>query len=152
MSCVQDTPIRIMGDEVRDIIAEVARDYGIAPSDITGPYRPKRITCARVEAIGRIKDAFPSISLHRLGKIFNRHHTSILYSLYKYGRATPRPGSLINQKVDTWRQGVEQCDPRQYVTRRERLALAKQAEDQPPQFLKHGILSWNRNGVWEVQQ
>lgn len=151
MSCVRVTPIRIMGDEVRDIIAEVARDYGIAPKDITGPYRPKRIACARVEAIGRIKEAFPSISLHRLGKVFNRHHTSILFALYKCGRATPRPSSLVTKKIATWRHGVEQCDPRQYVTRRERLALAKQAKAPPPP-IKRGIISWNRNGVWEVQQ
>ena len=70
---------------VRQIIMAVAKEYGVAYGDIVGHARTSRILAARHKAVLLAKLTYRDISLPKLGKHFNKHHTSILNALRKMG-------------------------------------------------------------------
>lgn len=63
------------------IIAEVAWRYGLRPKQLLGKSRQQNIMTARHRAIRAVKTEHPHLTSTALGRIFNRHHTSILDSL-----------------------------------------------------------------------
>lgn len=66
---------------VRKLIDRVAAWHGYAIEDIIGKSRSAPIVVARYDAIVAVKKNYPGMSLPRLGRIFRRDHTSILYTL-----------------------------------------------------------------------
>lgn len=70
---------------VDKIIARCATRHRVTTAEILGRSRVQRIVDARWEAIGLVAEAYPKFSSTRLGEIFHRDHTSILWAL---GRVT----------------------------------------------------------------
>lgn len=69
------------------IIAACARRHRVSVADILGPRRFKHIVAARWEAIRAVAAEFPEFSTPRLGRIFGRDHTTILWALGRTARA-----------------------------------------------------------------
>jgi Bacterial dnaA protein helix-turn-helix len=66
------------------IIRDIAKKHGITYADIIGPNRKRKFVMARHEAIHAVKQACPTISLPKLGRMFGgRDHTTILHALQK---------------------------------------------------------------------
>lgn len=66
-----------------DTIAQVAAEHGLTKEDLTGRSRRPAICVARREAMRRLRAkqmSFPSI-----GRLFNRHHTTVLDGLRRAG-------------------------------------------------------------------
>jgi hypothetical protein len=80
-----------MPDWAVKIVAEVADDHAICPSEIAGRKRFKPIVDARREAVYRIKSVKPLMSCIILGKWFNRDHTSVTHLTASYSEATGAP-------------------------------------------------------------
>jgi chromosomal replication initiation ATPase DnaA len=76
---------RIPRTEMQKIIDEIARQHGVTYADIVGPSRRIKIVEARYDAIAAVKIARPAISLHQLGRLFRRDHTSAHSALRKRG-------------------------------------------------------------------
>jgi hypothetical protein len=70
---------------VRAIITKVAEQHSLTYRDILGPARFKNIVEARMDAIVAVHLAKPDLSLCQLGRLFNRDHTTILWTLRKWG-------------------------------------------------------------------
>lgn len=80
-----------MPDWAVKIVAEVADDHAICPSEIAGRKRFKPIVDARREAVYRVKAVKPLMSCIILGKWFNRDHTSVTHLTASYSEATGAP-------------------------------------------------------------
>lgn len=65
---------------VREIIAEVADEYLIFPSDIVGYRRVSNIVQARQKAMWRARRETNSSYL-KLARIFKRDHSTVIYSV-----------------------------------------------------------------------
>jgi DNA-binding CsgD family transcriptional regulator len=75
-----------MTPQAREIIREVAERRGIDPGAITGPRRFQKLMLARVEIAHRL--VARRYSLHRIGAILNRDHSTIFFYL---GRSIKKP-------------------------------------------------------------
>lgn len=64
-----------------DIIAAVARDYGLTPAHIYGVTKTKAVVRARRHAMWAVKQAYPDWSSTMLARKFGCDHTTILYSI-----------------------------------------------------------------------
>jgi chromosomal replication initiation ATPase DnaA len=71
--------------EAKRIIFNIALKHRVPVGSMMGPRRYGPLFRARQEAIGTIAIAYPEWSLPRIGKLFNRDHTTILYTLAKLG-------------------------------------------------------------------
>jgi hypothetical protein len=80
-----------MPDWAVKIVAEVADDHAICPSEIASRRRFKPIVDARREAVYRVKAVKPLMSCIILGKWFNRDHTSVTHLTASYSEATGAP-------------------------------------------------------------
>jgi chromosomal replication initiator protein len=69
-------------DEVRvkDIIAEVADEFFIFPSDIVGKRRQSKVVAARQKAMWRARHETNSSYL-KLARIFSRDHTTVIHNV-----------------------------------------------------------------------
>lgn len=76
-----------MNTRIRKIIKEEADYFGITVEQLLGPSRRREYVEARNRAI--VRTAEGRLSTVQIGKIFNRHHTTILYTL---GRLSGRKG------------------------------------------------------------
>lgn len=80
---LREVPLTGARRTVREIIAEVALQHGVAVSDILGVSRERRICDARQEAMWRAKTERPDMGLPTLGKIFRKDHTTVLHAFQK---------------------------------------------------------------------
>jgi chromosomal replication initiation ATPase DnaA len=64
----------------KTIIAEVAAAHDITPADILGPRRFPHLVEARREAMSRVRKEL-GYSYPQIGRIFNRDHSSVIWSL-----------------------------------------------------------------------
>lgn len=72
---------------VRQIILEVAQEFGVPAAVITGINRSRRVVAVRHEAIYRARMERPDLSLPQIGKAFGgRDHTTILHAIKKIER------------------------------------------------------------------
>ena len=69
-----------------DILRKVADAHGLHPDEILSPRRSRKHIKARHMAICMANAMFPKLSLPKLGKIFNRDHSSVLHALNKAKR------------------------------------------------------------------
>ena len=65
---------------IRDIIAEVADEYLIFPSDITGHKRRPKFVQPRYKAMWRARTE-TNASYLKLARIFKRDHTTVIYGV-----------------------------------------------------------------------
>jgi len=77
-------------DAIRLIIAEEAARAGIAVEDLLGPLRRRKIVDARYAAMRRIHRAYPHKSYPEIGRLFGRHHATVMYALGVLSRTSPR--------------------------------------------------------------
>lgn len=83
--------VRSARDDERDLIANVAKIYGLTYEHLVGDARTREITQARHQAIRAVADARPDLSCVAIGRMFGgRDHTSVLHSL----RLTKKPGDV----------------------------------------------------------
>lgn len=67
----------------KQIIAKVAAHHGFTYEEILSKRRDVRLVVARHEAMRAVRDAKPEYSLPKLGRLFKRDHSSVLYALRK---------------------------------------------------------------------
>lgn len=67
--------------EVEEIIGRVAFLMNISYDDILGDLRHRHVVEARHIAIFLIRETYPRMALTKLGKIFNRDHSTVIYAL-----------------------------------------------------------------------
>lgn len=80
-----ENPIKYQ-NEIKQIIADVAKEHGLKYEDIIGKSRKGHIIAARHEAIEVVHRARPKLSLNGIARNFgNRNHTTILHALEKRG-------------------------------------------------------------------
>lgn len=65
---------------VRNIVCRVAREAGVTPDDIYGDSRKAHIARARAAAMHLSRKRL-GYSYPKLGKIFNRDHTTIIHAI-----------------------------------------------------------------------
>lgn len=70
-------------EQVAAIVADVARETGVDAADIIGRARARKVARARHEAMRRIRDRFPVLTLPDIGALFGRHHTTVLDAIRK---------------------------------------------------------------------
>jgi chromosomal replication initiation ATPase DnaA len=68
------------------VIARVAADYGVTVADIMGSSRTRRYAIARWVAMAAVQEQFGD-NLVSIGRLFHRHHTSVLHGLREIGAA-----------------------------------------------------------------
>jgi hypothetical protein len=70
--------------ETKQVVAAIAKRYGVTFNDIIGPSRKSKIVDARYEAIVTVAQLRHTWSLPEIGRFFgNRDHTSILHCIKK---------------------------------------------------------------------
>jgi len=74
----------------KDIITSVARSNGLLVSDLTGQSRETHIVHARRRAVLAIKDGFPLMKSHAIGRLFGRHRTIVNEAILKKERPVVR--------------------------------------------------------------
>jgi chromosomal replication initiator protein len=63
-------------------VAQIVADaFGVTVVDLKGKGRARNITYPRQEAMARIKDLLPHISSSKIGRFFNRDHTTVLHGV-----------------------------------------------------------------------
>lgn len=75
---------------VRELIRQFAETHGATYEAVVGPYKGHDLNRVRQRAIAHVKAAHPRMSLSRLGQHFNRHCTTVRYSLHAVGVSTAR--------------------------------------------------------------
>lgn len=90
-AAIDHVPLTTPRDFTDAIIEQVAREHGVTPMQILGPWRAKHVVAARFAAIRRVYEARPNWSYPMLGSLFGgRDHTSIMNALDKTGGRVPR--------------------------------------------------------------
>lgn len=87
---VEPIPIRT---SARKVIAQVADQFALSPSDIIGQGRSRDLIMARFAAVYAVAIARPDLSLPAIGRAFGgRDHTTILHALRSVKRdGVPQP-------------------------------------------------------------
>jgi hypothetical protein len=78
---------------IKHLIATAAAANGVTYEAIMSRARPRDICRARFDAIAAVAAAYPDMSFPRIGKIFNRDHSSIVHALMMRG-VQPRSGRI----------------------------------------------------------
>jgi chromosomal replication initiation ATPase DnaA len=68
--------------EARRVMAVTAEQFGWTPEDLTGPSRRVGVAFARHVAMYLCRTRTP-LSLPALGRLFDRHHTSVMHAVRK---------------------------------------------------------------------
>lgn len=82
----------------RMLIKETARQYHIKESDILGGVRTKTLAEARTVAMYVCREV-SKYSLSEIGKIFGRHHTTVLHAIHRAQRFEGVSNSVINSII-----------------------------------------------------
>jgi len=93
LSCEQVALIGLPGPKV--IIQLVASRHRMTPRQLCGERRDKETYLARNEAI-RLVYTHTTVSVSRIGQLFHRNHSTILYSL---GRLDKSPYTTLNRET-----------------------------------------------------
>jgi hypothetical protein len=82
---------------IKSLIANAAKVNGVTYEAIMSRARPRDVCRARFAAITAVAAAYPDMSFPRLGRIFNRDHSSIVHALMVSG-VPPRSGRVEQYK------------------------------------------------------
>lgn len=74
-----------MSNRVRQIQNEEAERAGLSVAEMLGPCRQPRYVGARNRAIFRASEL--GLSTTQIGRLFNRHHTTVLHALGRLSRS-----------------------------------------------------------------
>jgi hypothetical protein len=73
------------GPRSKHIVRAVAAAAGISEQELLGERRYGPLTLARHAAMWLIKQRQPEYTLARIGRLFNRDHTSVLHAIKRFG-------------------------------------------------------------------
>lgn len=100
-----------------DILAVVARSYGVTHADIRSESHERRYTTPRHVAMWLIRDMFPDASLPWIGRAVGyRHHTSVMHAcknVEKWRSSNP-------EEAEPFLAGLRAATEAEYLARRER--------------------------------
>jgi hypothetical protein len=82
---------------IKSLIANAAKVNGVTYDAIMSRARPRDVCRARFAAITAVAAAYPDMSFPRLGRIFNRDHSTIVHALMVSG-VPPRSGRVEQYK------------------------------------------------------
>jgi chromosomal replication initiation ATPase DnaA len=68
------------------MVGEIADRHGVSFAEIIGPRKHRKVLAARYEAIRTVNREFPAWSTLKMGRFFNRDHTTILSALGRLSR------------------------------------------------------------------
>lgn len=77
---------------VRSVLREEALRAGLPANALSGRLRTRAAVAARSAAIERVAALYPQASSVVLGRMFGRHHTTILHALGRTARARKAQG------------------------------------------------------------
>lgn len=72
-------------NELKHIIDLIARMHGVTYKQVISKGRVTRIAQARQAAMCAVKQARPGISLPKIGRLFDRDHTTVIASMQRRG-------------------------------------------------------------------
>lgn len=90
-------PAQTKRTHIKALIAKAAQDNGVTYEAIMSRARPRDVCRARFDAIAAVSAAYPDMSFPRIGKIFNRDHSSIVHALMMRG-VQPRSGRIVEYR------------------------------------------------------
>ena len=90
--------LRSPRSRIRDLVDEVTRAHGSTPAEILSKDRLTPIVAARRAAILAVARAYPWFSLNQLGRIFQRHHTTIVSALAASGFRVSQNGTYKERR------------------------------------------------------
>jgi hypothetical protein len=90
-------PAQTKRAHIKSLIAKAAQDNGVSYDAVMSRARPRDVCRARFAAITAVASAYPDMSFPRLGRIFNRDHSSIVHALMVSG-VPPRSGRVEQYK------------------------------------------------------
>jgi hypothetical protein len=90
-------PAQTKRTHIKSLIAKAAQDNGVTYEAIMSRARPRDVCRARFDAIASVAAAYPDMSFPRIGKIFNRDHSSIVHALMMRG-VQPRSGRIAEYR------------------------------------------------------
>jgi len=67
------------------VARRVARRYGLTLEDIQGECKDRRMVEIRWETIAAIRRMHPGSTLHQIGRVVKKDHTTVLHALKKMG-------------------------------------------------------------------
>ena len=73
---------------VRGIVFDAAVKHGVSAASIVLKLRARAVVAARNEALYRVKEANPDLSLPKIGGWFGMDHTTVIYALARHAEAT----------------------------------------------------------------
>lgn len=106
----------------RSIIRRVAAEYGTTYANIVGSDVFAHIVCARHAAIRAVHEAHPSYSHKKLGRIFNKDHSSIINAL-RGPRSTQgkmkQPTGSLNKNADSPKEIIAEIAKKYSISARD---------------------------------
>jgi chromosomal replication initiation ATPase DnaA len=82
-------------DFIDALIEDGARKHGVSVAQVLGRSRCRRCVAARYAAIRRIHETFPAKSYAEIGRIFGRHHATIIHALKRTGGIRSRQRRVV---------------------------------------------------------
>ena len=82
------------GSCMMDVVEAVARAGGVRPKDLIGRGRTRALTRARQLAMHILHEIHPGISLHAIGYLLDRDHTTVLYGCRRAEALLARDGAF----------------------------------------------------------
>ncbi len=77
-----------------DVVAAVARAGGVRPKDLIGRGQTRSLTRARKLAMHLLRESRPGVSLHAIGYLLDRDHTTVLYGCRRAEALLARDGAF----------------------------------------------------------
>ena len=69
-------------EEAKEIMLEVAEEYGVTVYQITSPSRSRYVVRSRWEVMRRLRDEL-DLTLDAIGRVVHRDHSTVIYGLSK---------------------------------------------------------------------
>ena len=77
-----------------DVVEAVARAGGVRPKDLIGRGQTRPLTRARQLAMHLLHEIHPGVSLHAIGYLLDRDHTTVLYGCRRAEALLARDGAF----------------------------------------------------------
>ncbi|MCH8810047.1 MAG: hypothetical protein IH993_09495 [Proteobacteria bacterium] len=77
-----------------DVVEAVARAGGVRPKDLIGRGQTRPLTRARQLAMHLLRESHPGVSLHAIGVLLDRDHTTVLYGCRRAAALLARDGAF----------------------------------------------------------
>lgn len=76
-------PVQSPADRTTAIMRRVGAQFGVTPTEMRGPRQTRAVAWARQAAMAAVREETP-YSLPKIGRAFNRDHTTVLHALRQH--------------------------------------------------------------------